>query len=164
MIRLPVLLSVFLLQTAGSPTAPPRQQAADSVPATVAVQEESELDRKVREIAAELRCPFCQSQSLLESNSSLAQEMRVLIREKLEAGETPEEIKAYFVKSYSDWILLDPRPQGFNLAVYILPIVAVLAGMAILWLAIRRWTRAAPAAAAPQGIDETDPDLAAWEG
>ncbi|MCI0483281.1 MAG: cytochrome c-type biogenesis protein CcmH, partial [candidate division NC10 bacterium] len=81
----------------------------------------SSLEEDVRQIAAELRCPVCQGLSVADSPSRMADQMRDLIRERLEAGESPEAVKAYFVERYGEWILLAPRREGFNLFLWILP-------------------------------------------
>jgi cytochrome c-type biogenesis protein CcmH/NrfF len=154
-------LALLLVLAAQTPAPPPAQGADSSVAGgTVQLVAETPIDRQIREIAEQLRCPVCQSQSILESNSALALEMRGLIRERLEAGESPDQIKEYFVGRYGEWILLDPKAEGFNLAVYILPVVAVLVGIVILVFAARRWMRP-PGEAAAQ--PDEDPDLAAWE-
>jgi len=128
------------------------------------VVEETRIDVLVRDIASQLRCVVCQGLSLQDSPSSLAQEMRGVIRERLEAGETPEQVKDYFVRSYGEWILLEPTARGFNLAVYLLPLVAVIGGAALVTIVARRWLRA-PAALAPGDPvpAEPDPELAPWE-
>lgn len=126
---------------------------------------EAELDRRTAEVADRLRCPVCRNQSVLESSSELARSMQGVIREKLAAGESPEQIEAYFVRSYGEWILLRPEPEGVNLLVYVLPIVALLlGGVAVAWW-IRRWSRAeaVPAtadvgAATPARADDRDPE------
>lgn len=102
---------------------------------------DSALEAKVKLVASQLRCPICQGLSLEDSPSSLAQEMRGVIRQKLAAGETPAQVKAYFVNKYSEWILLQPEAHGFNLAVYLLPLAAVLVGVGIIWRSVRRWSR-----------------------
>jgi cytochrome c-type biogenesis protein CcmH len=74
--------------------------------------------------------------------------MRAIIRERLAAGETPEQVKAYFVEKYGLWILLSPPPQGFNLLVWVVPFIVLGAGLVLVGLAVRRWSRR-PAATAP---------------
>ena len=107
-------------------------------------------ERTVHDIAAELRCVVCQSLSVADSPSETASQMRGIIRERLAAGDTPEQVKAYFVEKYGLWILLSPPPQGFNLLVWIVPFAGLLAGLAVVALVIRRWTRRpAGAASAP---------------
>lgn len=122
---------------------------------------ETELDRRTRDLASQLRCPVCQGLSIQDSPSEMAQDMRALVREQLAAGSTPDDVKAYFVQGYGEWVLLEPRAEGFNLTVYLLPIAALLAGAAFVVLLTRRWTRAAGAVPAPG--TEDDPDLAPWD-
>lgn len=130
---------------------------------TVEVVEETEIDRQVRDIASKLRCVVCQGLSLQDSPSDLAQEMRAVIRTRLEAGETPDEVLAYFESGYGEWILMEPKAEGFNLAVYLLPILAVLGGGLFLMVAGRRWLRSSGPSGPSAGIDEADPDLAPWD-
>ncbi|MBI4541282.1 MAG: cytochrome c-type biogenesis protein CcmH [Gemmatimonadetes bacterium] len=126
------------LQTSGQP-APP---AGISAP----VQADSALEARVGEIASQLRCPVCQGLSLKDSPTDLAQEMKAVIREQLAAGRTPKEVKDYFVSKYGEFILLSPEPRGFNLVVYLLPFIALLAGAAVVVASVRRWSRAGPGA------------------
>ena len=135
--------------------------AALQAPPPSAVVQETEMDRQVRALSAELRCPVCQGLSLADSPAELSQDMRALIREQLQAGRSPAEVKEYFVGRYGEWILMSPKAEGFNLAVYVLPVALLLGGGILVGFALRRWTRApAPAAAS---ADQTDPDLVAWE-
>ncbi len=100
-----------------------------------------DLDEQVRQVAAQLRCPVCQNLSVADSPSETAQQMRGVIRDQLQAGKTREEIKAYFLSKYGDWILLSPRPRGLNLLVWLGPFAATAAGLAAATLAVRRWAR-----------------------
>ncbi len=101
---------------------------------------EAELDALTAEVAAQLRCLVCRNQSVLESSAELSREMQSMIRRKLAAGENPEEVKAYFVSKYGEYILLKPRPRGLSLAVYVLPALVLLIGGALLFLRFRSWT------------------------
>lgn len=137
------------------------------VPAVVDAQ--ADLDEQVRRIAAGLRCPVCQNLSVADSPSELAQEMRGVIREQLQAGRSPEEIRAYFLEKYGDWILLSPRPRGLSLLLWIGPFAAAAAGLVVAGMAIRRWARRptrrgagsrrsdAPRTGAPRGRDRRRP-------
>ncbi len=127
-------------------SASPRSELTDPAAA--------ELDARAAEVAAELRCPVCRNQSVLESNAELSREMQDVVRERLAAGETPEEVKAYFVSRYGEWILLKPPAQGINLVVYLLPLVALLLGAAILRGRLRKWATAGAGERA-----ETGPEL-----
>jgi cytochrome c-type biogenesis protein CcmH len=86
------------------------------------------IDDQAREISYLLMCPVCQGQSVAESNSELAKDMRSIIREKLGAGESKEEIIKYFVNRYGDSILGYPPVKGVNLLLWILPALAVVLG------------------------------------
>jgi cytochrome c-type biogenesis protein CcmH len=96
---------------------------------------------EVYEIASQLRCVVCQNLSVADSPSEMATQMRALVRERLAAGDSREQVIQYFVDRYGEWILLAPRRQGFTLLVWVAPVVAVAAGLAIVVLVLRRWTR-----------------------
>jgi cytochrome c-type biogenesis protein CcmH len=100
----------------------------------------SDLEERVREVASELRCVVCQNLSVADSPSDLAKEMRNLVRELLQQGKTPEEIQAYFVSRYGEYVLLAPPKRGFNLLVWGLPFLAIAAGAWGIYLVTRRWT------------------------
>ncbi|HWN04139.1 MAG TPA: cytochrome c-type biogenesis protein [Candidatus Dormibacteraeota bacterium] len=97
----------------------------------------------VHEVASQLRCVVCQSLSVADSPSETANQMRGIIRERLASGDSPEQVKAYFVEKYSLWILLSPPRQGFNLLVWVVPFAALGAGLVLVLLLVRRWSRRA---------------------
>lgn len=106
-----------------------------------AVQQESDLDRRTREVASQLRCPVCQGLSINDSPAELAVEMKGVVREQLAAGKTPEEIRQYFMAKYGEWVLLEPDPRGLNLLVYLLPVLGVLGGALFVWRFVSRATQ-----------------------
>jgi cytochrome c-type biogenesis protein CcmH len=109
----------------------------------------------VREIGAQLRCVVCQSLSVADSPSETAHQMREIIRERLAAGETPEQVKAYFVEKYGLWILLAPPRQGWSLLVWVMPFAGLLGGLAVVGLLVRRWSqRPRGAVAATRPVDD----------
>lgn len=125
-------LVLFMVVTGLAAGTAAAQQPVDSVAA---------LEAQTHALAAQLRCPVCQGLSIDDSPTELAREMRDLIRDQLAAGNTPAEVRAYFVSKYGEWVLLEPKPEGFNLAVYALPVMALLLGGGVITMSVRRWTR-----------------------
>lgn len=107
---------------------------------------------RARALAAELRCPDCESLSVAESRTAAAAAIRAEIDEQLAAGRSPADIRASFVARYGEWILLQPT----SALIWILPIVALLVGMALFgwWLMGRRATPSPPVAAVPAAAAE----------
>ncbi|MEW6325317.1 MAG: cytochrome c-type biogenesis protein [Nitrospirota bacterium] len=138
MIALPRLLLIGVLL--GAACGPPAASAAQV--------DEAALDGQIREIAKTLRCAVCQTENIWESQSTLAAQMRGVIRERLEQGESPEQIKAYFLSRYGDYILMQPRKKGLNWLIWAGPFALLAVGGALLVLTLRRWTKRT--AAAPQ--------------
>ena len=109
----------------------------------------------VHEVGLQLRCVVCQNLSVADSPSEMASQMRAIIRERLAAGESPAEVQRYFVERYGEWILLSPPRRGFNLLVWLVPLVAVVVGLAVTVALVWRWThrrrgvRTAPVALDP---------------
>lgn len=101
-----------------------------------------DLEARAAAIAARLRCPVCQNESVVDSPSELASQMRGVIREKLEAGETDQQIVDYFVSRYGVWILLDPPRRGLLWIVWLAPAVALLSGAYLALSYLRRKTQA----------------------
>jgi cytochrome c-type biogenesis protein CcmH len=100
-----------------------------------------DLEDQTRAISAELRCVVCQNLSVADSPSEMAQQMRAIVREQLQAGKSADQIKEFFVSKYGEWVLLKPRATGFSALLWILPYVVLGLGIiAALWL-VRRWVR-----------------------
>ncbi|HIE66320.1 MAG: cytochrome c-type biogenesis protein [Nitrospira sp.] len=98
------------------------------------------LQGRIKEVSKTLRCAVCQSESVWESNATLAIQMRKIVRERLIAGESPEEIRAYFVSRYGDFILLKPRVRGLNRLLWFGPFILLAFGGFFLYRTLRRWT------------------------
>jgi cytochrome c-type biogenesis protein CcmH len=104
---------------------------------------EDVLKERTHAIAAKLRCPVCQGQALADSQSELSQQMRGVITEQLREGKTDAQVIDYFVAKYGEWILLEPKARGFNLIAYFLPLIMLAAGIGVIYMSVRKWTRAA---------------------
>jgi cytochrome c-type biogenesis protein CcmH len=113
------------------------------------------LDQHVNAIASQVQCPACNGESVADSSAVVAQEMRAVIREKVLAGESDQQILAYFQQRYGDTILESPPTQGFTALIWLGPPIALLAGMFIVVSVARSW-RVAPAREASDGADETE--------
>ena|SRR5215212_8569203 len=113
-----------------------------------------QLDRRASEVSGLLRCPVCQGLSVADSPSEMAVNMKGQVRELLARGYTEDQILKYFELSYGQFVLLKPKFQGVNALVWILPILALLGGVAIVWTKLRKLdTVPAPAPAAPPEVD-----------
>jgi cytochrome c-type biogenesis protein CcmH len=102
---------------------------------------DSILEARTAEVASQLRCPVCQGLSIQDSPSELSQQMRAVVKDQLRAGKSPDEVKAYFISKYGEWILLEPKAHGFNILVYALPVLLIAGGLGVIVLAVRKWTQ-----------------------
>ena len=136
-------LATVAVAVATCVAAPARAQdvAAPSRPsATATTTTDSALEAQTTAVASTLRCPVCQGESIQDSPSDLARQMRIVVRDKLRAGNTPDQVKAYFVSKYGEWILLDPTMTGLNILLYVIPVLLVVGGLALIAILVRRWT------------------------
>ncbi len=102
------------------------------------------LEARARQLSEELRCMVCQNQSIDDSEAPLAHDLRVLVRQRLEAGDSDKQVLAYLVARYGDFVLLKPPFKPETLLLWGLPPLALIAGLGALLLMARR-RKAAPA-------------------
>lgn len=111
------------------------------------------LESRARALSAELRCLVCQNQSIDDSNAPLARDLRLLVRERLKAGDEDSEIMDYVVARYGEFVLLRPRFSGATLLLWLSPLMILAVGI---WLA-RGVMRAQRIGAAPaDALSEED--------
>jgi cytochrome c-type biogenesis protein CcmH len=115
---------------------------------------------RVHEIGAELRCPVCLNLSVADSPSNLASEMRGEIETQLRSGRSPEQVRAFFVDRYGEWILLVPTRRGLNILPWAIPIVGLLVGAALCLGFVRRRTPRDEVAASTSERARIERDLA----
>lgn len=135
---------------------PRPQEPAEPAPPAL----DADGEARASSLEARLKCPICRTQSVRESPSFLAIEMRTRIREMVAAGRSDDQILDWFAARYGDDILLEPRKRGFGLAAWILPLAALAAGAALLVRRARR--RAAPppeAELSPEDGDRVEREL-----
>lgn len=106
-------------------------------------------DDQVNRIAKQLYCPVCENIPLDVCGTTACEQWRGLIREKLAAGWGDDQIKQYFVDQYGDRVLGAPPARGLNWLLYVVPPLAILAGVFILYQALRAWRRPAPSGGTP---------------
>jgi cytochrome c-type biogenesis protein CcmH len=111
-----------------------------------------DVSDETRRIASELQCPICEGLSVADSPSQLAVQMRGVIREKVEAGESREAILQYFVARYGENILMEPPRSGFTSVVWMAPWIALLGTLGFLGWKLRRRAQASES-------PSTDPTL-----
>jgi len=131
-----------------------------------ALAQDVELQSRVFEIARQLRCPVCVSESVADSNAQIAQQMRQVIQQQLEEGRSEAQIFSYFVNRYGDWIMLDPPKRGIHLVVWVLPVVAGLGGLAVVLVLVRRWMATArqPIEVGQAALDRVRAELESGDG
>lgn len=100
------------------------------------------LGERVSAIAETLRCPVCRDLSVADSPSEIARQMRSSISSSLRAGQTADQIRAQFVRSYGQWILLSPPAKGLGLLVWLAPLAAMAFGGILIWRIVRVPARA----------------------
>ena len=99
------------------------------------------LEERAQSIDQRLMCPVCPAETIDQSQADVAIQMRDLVREKLQAGETESQIFDFFVERYDKGVLAEPPAEGFNILVWVIPPVALLLGLTLLWLGIRQLGR-----------------------
>ena len=135
------LLVALLLVASPSVAVEPSEMLADPV-----------LEARAREIGQALRCVVCQNQSIDDSSAEVARDMRRAVRERLTAGDSNEQVYAFMVARYGDYVLLKPPFKARTLVLWLgAPALLVLAAVA-LWLAARR--RRAPQPPQPLSDEE----------
>ncbi|PHQ71212.1 MAG: cytochrome C biogenesis protein CcmH [Sneathiella sp.] len=95
-------------------------------------------EQRAREISEGIRCLVCQNQSILDSGADLAKDLRQIVRERISAGDSDDQVREFLVVRYGDWVLLDPP---FNMRTALLwfgPLIIFLVGLATLFIFVRR--------------------------
>ena len=109
-------------------------------------------EQRIRQLEEKLRCLVCQNQSLADSNAELAEDLRGQVRAQVKAGKTDEQIVAYLVERYGDFVLYEPPFKATTALLWVGPFVLLAGGVAALLLVLRR--RRSAAEAPPLGPEE----------
>lgn len=102
-------------------------------------------EARAREIGRSLRCVVCQNQSIFDSNADLAKDLRNLVRERIDAGDSDEQAIAHIAERYGDFVLLEPRMKAGTVVLWAAPLLFIGLGL-VMVLSYHRGRRSAPAA------------------
>jgi cytochrome c-type biogenesis protein CcmH len=124
--------------------------ALAAAPQALAVQPDeiladAALEARARALSKELRCMVCQNQSIDDSDAPLARDLRVLVRERLEAGDSDQQVIDFLVARYGDFVLLKPRFTSHTALLWLMPAVVFVIGALVLVAAARRRSKTAAA-------------------
>ena len=130
-----------------------------AAPAALAVQpdeilKDPALEARARVISKELRCLVCQNQSIDDSGATLARDLRIVVRDRLKAGDTDTQTVAFIVDRYGDFVLLRPPFKASTLILWIGPALILIAGMVGVFVWHRRRRSAVSTPVAPLTADE----------
>jgi cytochrome c-type biogenesis protein CcmH len=112
------------------------------------VLSDATLEARARSLSKELRCMVCQNQSIDDSDAPLARDLRVLVRERLQAGDSDRQVIDFLVARYGEFVLLRPRLSAHTALLWLGPAAVLLIGALALWWAVRRLRADAAARAA----------------
>lgn len=112
------------------------------------------LEARAREISSVLRCPVCQGETIDDSNAPVARDLRLVVRERVMAGDTNDEVIDFVVERFGEFVLFEPRAKGANLILWIAGPAMLLLGLGVAALYLRR--RGAAPDAAPRPLDEDE--------
>ena len=129
--KIPLILAVFVLSLVLGQV-PAHAVRPDEVLADPA------LEQRARDLSAELRCMVCQNQSIDDSDAELARDLRVLVRERLVAGDSNAQVIDFVVSRYGEFVLLKPKFNPRNAVLWATPVILLGIGGVVLLLTIRR--------------------------
>jgi cytochrome c-type biogenesis protein CcmH len=141
--RLAVLLIVALMAAPAAAVQPDE------------VLDDPVLEERARDISGGLRCIVCRNESIDESNAELARDLRLLVRERLVAGDTDAEVVSYVVDRYGEFVLLRPPMTGSTIALWLAAPVLLLLGLGLSVAYVRRRARASAPTEADLSAEES---------
>lgn len=114
------IIALFLALSAKAYAVPPSERLDDPV-----------LEEQARELSKQLRCMVCQNQSIDDSDAELAKDLRLLVRKRLVAGDTPNQVLDHITDRYGEYVLLKPRLGFHTVFLWLSPLVFLLVGIGL---------------------------------
>jgi cytochrome c-type biogenesis protein CcmH len=127
--------------------------AAGAVSSPADMLPDATLEQRARDLGREIRCMVCQNQSIEDSEVGLARDLRLIVRERIVAGDSDAQVRSFLHARYGDFVLLKPPFSWSTAVLWATPLIAVLAGLGLI-LGMRRRIAAAPASPAPLTEEE----------
>jgi cytochrome c-type biogenesis protein CcmH len=134
------LFAVLLLALTAALAAPPAFAVQPDE-----IMSDSAQESRARDMSRELRCMVCQNQSIDDSEAPLARDLRLLVRERIAAGDSDAQVIDFLVARYGEFVLLKPRLKSHTLLLWLLPPLALVGGGLALWMHGRRRSKSAAA-------------------
>jgi cytochrome c-type biogenesis protein CcmH len=128
MSRFLAFLGLFWAAVALMPASTPAQTALPPAPYADRQLDDPKLEAKARDLMLTIRCLTCQSQSIADSNASMAGDLRSQIRERIAAGEDPEHIRAWLIERYGDWVSYEPTAAPILWPLWAAPVILLVLG------------------------------------
>jgi cytochrome c-type biogenesis protein CcmH len=135
--KLPILL--FFVLTVALAAPPARAVQPDEI------MSDPIKESRARDLSRELRCMVCQNQSIDDSEAPLARDLRLLVRERIAAGDSDAQVIDFLVARYGEFVLLKPLLKSHTLLLWLLPPLALAGGGLALWMHNRRRSKSAAA-------------------
>ncbi len=107
-------------------------------------------ERRARDIGRSLRCMVCQNQSIFDSNAPLAKDLRVLVRQRIDEGDSDREVISYIAARYGDYVLLKPPMAAHTIVLWVAPVALLLGGLGLMVAYHRQHRRRATATGASE--------------
>lgn len=137
--RLAALLLLLLVSLTPALAVQPDEMMADP-----------QLEARARSLSEELRCLICQSQSIDDSDAPIARDLRLLIRDRLKAGDSDSQVKEFLVDRYGEYVLLKPAFAWHNALLWGIGPLALIVGGALMVAVLRRSARSGPPRLTPE--------------
>jgi len=127
-----ILIAILVMTAAAARAVEPDEKLSDPA-----------LEARARALTQELRCVVCQNQSVDDSDAPLARDVRILVRERIAAGDSDEDVRDFIVARYGKFVLLRPPFEGDTVLLWLAPGLILIVGLGLAFVYMRRLRRTA---------------------